>query len=140
MLKKAWQIFSKFGLFHFLKRLKFLILAKLYDHWRNIKYFLTKPSGEKIIEVLGSKMIINPDDFGIHRDLFLDRIREPLATAHIQSFLKKNDVVLEVGANIGYYALIEAQICKKVYAVEPVISNINHLRKNIKLNNYKKFT
>ena len=76
------------------------------------------------------------NDYGIHRDLFLDGIREPVATKHLMDILTKDDVVLDIGANIGYYVLIEAQLCNKVYAVEPVPSNVIVLKDNIKLNHY----
>ena len=81
-------------------------------------------------------MCLDLNDTGIHRDLFLDGLREPVATEKVKSLLGKNDVVLEIGANIGYYAMIEAQLCKKVYAVEPVPSNVEFLRKNIELNGF----
>ena len=52
--------------------------------------------------------------------------------------LRKGDVVLDIGANIGYYALLESMLVGEtglVYAVEPVISNFKQLEKNIQLNN-----
>jgi len=54
--------------------------------------------------------------------------------------LKRGDVVLDIGANIGFYVLIEAGLTGeegKVYAVEPVERNIKFLRANVALNGYK---
>jgi len=45
-------------------------------------------------------------------------------------------VVLDIGANIGYYVLMEAQRCRKVYAVEPVPRNVAVLTENVRLNGY----
>jgi FkbM family methyltransferase len=78
---------------------------------------------------------------GIHRDLFLYRVREPYSTAYltVAKILQRGDVVLDIGANIGYYALIEARIVGEkgcVYAVESVKQNVMFLKTNIALNGY----
>ena len=48
--------------------------------------------------------------------------------------------IVEIGANLGYYALLEARIIGeqgKIYAFEPVPHNFNILTKNINVNGYK---
>jgi hypothetical protein len=47
--------------------------------------------------------------------------------------LKPDDIVLDLGANIGGFSLRAAQICKHVFAVEPLFAD--ELRANIILNN-----
>ena len=49
----------------------------------------------------------------------------------------KKSVVVDVGANIGYYTLLLAKICKKVYAFEPDFECFEILKKNIKENKLK---
>jgi FkbM family methyltransferase len=52
-------------------------------------------------------------------------------------------VVLDLGANIGYYTLIAANIVGEngeVFAFEPETDNFSILEKNIKLNGYKSIT
>ncbi|UFX82739.1 FkbM family methyltransferase [Candidatus Absconditicoccus praedator] len=52
--------------------------------------------------------------------------------------IKKGDVFLDIGANLGYYSLIASELVGdegKVYAFEPVKSNIKSLEENILLNN-----
>ena len=49
--------------------------------------------------------------------------------------INKNSVAVDVGANIGYYTLLLAKICKKVYAFEPDKMCFEILLKNIKENN-----
>jgi len=65
--------------------------------------------------------------------------REELETEVIKRELKKGMVVVDIGANIGYYALLEASIVSRsgrVYAVEPYPQSYKLLKKNIKLNQY----
>ena len=48
--------------------------------------------------------------------------------------------VFDLGANIGYYVLMESElICNKgkILAIEPVKKNMQLLEKNLKLNNNK---
>lgn len=90
-------------------------------------------------EILGSEMYLDLRDEGISLDLFNDGIREPLMTEAIQKEIKSGDIVIDIGANIGYYALLEAKLVREegmVYAIEPVPQNAESLRKNIKLNGY----
>jgi len=89
--------------------------------------------------ILGSKMYLDLDDKGISRELFVNNIREPFLTELIKKTIKKGDIIVDIGANIGYYALLEAKLVGdkgKVYAIEPVSQNLNLLKRNISLNNY----
>ena len=100
------------------------------------------PKNGAIVEVNKSKMLVFPKNGGIHRDLFLYKKREIIATDYLirDGGIKEGDVVLDIGANIGYYALLESQLVGakgKVYAVEPVQGNLELLKKNVRLNNLK---
>ena len=55
------------------------------------------------------------------------------------SLAKPNDVVFDIGANIGFLTLNFARICKHgiVYAFEPGRKNFERLRKNIESNNFR---
>lgn len=64
-----------------------------------------------------------------------NRIYEPIETELIKKILKPNDVVFDIGANIGYFTLLMARLCDTVYAFEPETRNFEFLEKNIKLNN-----
>jgi FkbM family methyltransferase len=88
-------------------------------------------------EIQGSKMILNLKRGGIHTDLFMHGYREPEATKVMQEILTKDMTVLDIGANIGYYALMEAKVCKRVIALEPDMDNFRNLSKNIGINEYK---
>jgi len=63
---------------------------------------------------------------------------EPETVKWIEKFLKKDETIFDVGANIGAYSLIMAKVHKgknKVYAFEPNFTSYNKLCKNIILNN-----
>ena len=64
---------------------------------------------------------------------------EGFETKLMYKTVKKEMVVFDIGANIGYYTLIFADLVGKkgkVYAFEPDPTNYKLLLKNIKLNNY----
>ena len=92
----------------------------------------------KIIrDVQGHKMLLDQlDTLGLAKN----GIYEPFETEVIKKTVNKGDVVLDIGANIGYYTLIIARIVGengKVYAFEPEPTNFSLLKKNIEINGYK---
>jgi FkbM family methyltransferase len=48
--------------------------------------------------------------------------------------LTPGDVVYDVGANVGFYALLASTIAKQVYAFEPLPTNICGLQKHLRIN------
>ena len=48
-----------------------------------------------------------------------------------------NSIAIDIGANIGYYTLLLAKICKKVYAIEPDKMCFEILKKNVEENKLK---
>ena len=121
--------------------LKFLVFRIILIKRCLSYYFLKLITGSVIIrEIQGSKMYLDLKDKGISSDLALDGIREPESTKMIQKILRKGNIVVDIGANIGYYALMESRLVGKdgtIYAIEPSPTNIEFLNKNIKLNNCK---
>jgi FkbM family methyltransferase len=85
-------------------------------------------------DILGNRMRLDPGRPGLDQDLLLHGIREPVATGHLMRLLGPQDVVLEAGANIGYYALLEARLCRRVYAVEPHPENLHRLKGHLAMN------
>jgi len=115
------------------------LLGWYVDTVNNVKYRMLRVySISGVIKtVLGSKMLLDFSDSGLSKDLVLNGIREKHATEMLPEFIKDGDVVFDIGANIGYYALYEAILVGdsgKVYAFEPVVNNFNKLKSNLNLN------
>jgi len=102
-------------------------------------YFYKKinPKGSLLINIHNYKMLIPLQHDGIGRALYMYRARELDHKWMIDNELLPGNVVLDLGANIGYYAIMEAKKIGhfgKIYAIEPDPRNIEFLKKNIKLN------
>jgi FkbM family methyltransferase len=94
---------------------------------------LLKP---KSVMVQGHRMWLDDKDT---LELATNEIYEPLETALFKRELKPGQVVLDIGANIGYYTLLAARLVGpkgKVYAFEPDPVNFQLLRKNVEANGY----
>jgi len=115
---------------------------------RNIKWAFLKIKYWKNlmpIKLFEQKMMLNIKeapffDFlekNIFKQLALDNIRESEASKIMLDFIDPNDQILEIGANIGYYVLLESYILKrqgKIYAIEPDPKNFKLLKKNVEIN------
>lgn len=102
-------------------------------------YYIKKNSVDNYIlkKVQGSRMFLNLNDLGISKELALYGCHEYNSTEFIKGEIKPNMKVLEIGANIGYYTLLEAQIIGAgghIYAFEPNPDNFHILKLNIELN------
>ena len=101
---------------------------------------LRSKNGLILREIQGSKMYLDASDPGISRELLLRGVHEELATKVLREVLKRRMVAVDIGANLGYYTLLEASIVGdegQVYAFEPVPKNFDILTKNIIVNRYK---
>ncbi len=97
--------------------------------------FLKRLLRPNVVIVQGNKMFLDPSDI---LSIAIHGIWEPLTTEFINKEIKNGDVVLDLGANIGYFTLILAKLVGpngKVFAFEPDPGNLALLEKNIKLNN-----
>jgi len=84
----------------------------------------------------GIKFYYRSDDRVIGQRIAVDKF-EKYETALIFGQINKNSVIIDVGANIGYYTVLMAKFVKKVYAFEPEKEAFEILKKNIKENNLK---
>ena len=103
------------------------------------KFMLPKPSGKTVIETLYNfRLNIDPVlDNGVERALYYYGTYEKGTLDIIGKILKRNDVFVDVGANIGLmslYAALKVGDTGKVYAFEPNPNTRNLLLENIQLN------
>lgn len=61
---------------------------------------------------------------------------EPHETRLVNRLLRNHDVLVNVGANIGYYCCVALQQRKSVIAFEPVAGNLHHLLSNLRHNGW----
>lgn len=88
-----------------------------------------------------SKIILPTGDTGLTKDLILRGIREPTEVKLFIEEVKSDMNIVDVGANLGYYVLLEGELTKgKIYGIEPNPKSIEYLKKSIKLNGYKNIT
>jgi FkbM family methyltransferase len=93
------------------------------------------PRVERTTLVLGYDLYYSADDPGyISNDLHDTGIWEPSETAFIRQHVKPGAVVVDVGANIGYFTVLAARIVGasgRVIAVEPDPVSVRVLQKNV---------
>jgi len=133
ILKWAWNKLSKEKHKRIIKFLENPTIAPIF---RNLVSILRPPN---IMEVRGCKIYIDPRrnpalalyDIGGY---------ENTETELFEKCIKKGDVVIDLGANIGYYTLIAAKLVGEngnVYAFEPDPTNFSFLKRSVEINNYK---
>ena len=108
-------------------------------------YYFSKLIREKntnrkknIIKINDYQMKLISTDEGISRELQVFRIHEPLVTEIIKQEIKKDMICIEIGCNIGYYALLESSLVGKngvVIAIEPSPISFDCFKQNLLLNN-----
>jgi len=57
--------------------------------------------------------------------------------------LKKGNILFDIGAHVGFYTLLSAELVGKegkVFSFEPLMANYEYLKKHIEINNYKNIT
>ena len=74
-----------------------------------LKWAEIRSGGVVVRNVQGSRMKLDLSDEGISRELYLTGVHEPHSTRQFREELKPGMVLLEIGANIGYYSLIAMQ-------------------------------
>ena|SRR2546425_1011120 len=103
---------------------------------KSINNFIISHLKSNLTYVQGHKMYL---DSSYSLEFSIDGIWEPLETDLVKKEIKKGDIVLDIGANIGYYTLIFAKLVGKegkVYAFEPDPNTFALLKKNIEMNRY----
>ena len=101
---------------------------------------IAKTIGVKTMKkrVWNYKLYLDTSDKGLSRTLFLFGRREIDHYKMLQEILTPGMQILDIGANIGYYAIMESLAIGpsgKITAIEPMLPNIQMLKRNVALNN-----
>ena len=84
-------------------------------------------------------MYVNTQEKGVVPSLLMNGVYEKYVTYLFKKIIKQGMIVVDIGANIGYYTLISAKLVGnkgKVYAFEPEPNNFEFLVKNVEINKY----
>ncbi|MBU2634018.1 MAG: FkbM family methyltransferase [Nanoarchaeota archaeon] len=112
-------------------------IAKIYIIKHLYRFIVINFLKANTVKIDGHKLFLDSED---SLRLSVYGQFEAFETEVIKKEIKEGDVVLDIGANIGYYALIFAKLVGpkgKVFAFEPDPENFALLNKNIKINEYK---
>ena len=99
------------------------------------KYLLRRDS--LVRRIHDYRLRIDLHDPGLSRDVAVRGTREEQLKYVIDRVVGPSDVILDVGANIGYYTVMLSKLVGKtgmVYAIEPEPRNFERLQKNVQLN------
>ncbi|MEO5368443.1 MAG: FkbM family methyltransferase [Magnetococcus sp. DMHC-1] len=96
--------------------------------------------GNRFLEepIYDYRMFLDSQDRGISRTLLLFGSRELDHKVILEEVLKPGMTVFDIGANIGYYVLMERGLIGptgRIVAIEPSPANAELLKKNLALNN-----
>jgi FkbM family methyltransferase len=126
---KSYNLFMK----------QFQITKRIWNRFKHLVIKLrTKVKKDKLVrkKVDGHIMNLDLHDGGISKALYNSGYRELAFMSILKGSIKKNDICLDIGANIGYTTLAMLKRAKKVIAVEPDPHNFNILKLNVYENRY----
>jgi FkbM family methyltransferase len=114
-----------------------------YEPLRKPVYAVLKPQGILQIEAQGMQWFVDGNDYVIASDLITYHAWEPEEAKLIAGFLEPGSVMIDVGSNLGYHALLAAKTVGKtghIYAFEPEPHNFDLLTRNIRVNEFTNVT
>jgi FkbM family methyltransferase len=120
-----------------------IILEKI--SWIPYKFLMGLPHKKGPIKLDFEKIGINEKfifytqekDSGLSNQLKTFGFREPINSEYYYKFINDKDIVLDIGANLGYFTILSKN-AKKIICVEPLKEAIPVLKKNIEENGLKK--
>ena len=121
--KKSYKIFigTNIGRYGIVRKLSRFLNSNLKPDW---------------VEIEGEKMYLDKVDA---LSLSINGIHEKIITNLIKKEIHRGDIVVDIGAHIGYYTLQFANLVGptgKVYAFEPEPKNFELLKKNVQINKH----
>jgi FkbM family methyltransferase len=138
------KFFRKLKFFYF--NLGYYGPYKTFTHtFRYLIFFCAKNIFNKktiVRKLHGYKMMLSLTNLGVSKLLYQYGCHEEDHLYCFTKVLKPGDCTLDIGANLGYFALMQANLVGstgQVYAIEPDQRNSEILEKNIILNNFSDY-
>ena len=106
-------------------------------------YFRLKPRGTILIACQGNHAYVDAADVGIVPHLLMEGVYERYQTELFKQMIRPGMVIIDVGANFGYYTLLAARLLRNtgsVTAFEPDSKNFELLVNNVRINGYTNVT
>lgn len=101
-----------------------------YKKYKNVKVIKDIDEDHAVVECKGYQFFIRKEKI----DAFT--VNEVFTCGYLKHLdLKEDDIVLDIGMNIGVFSVIASKHCKKIIAFEPDIDNFNIAKENLELNN-----
>lgn len=107
---------------------------------KHIYNYVPKPS---YLNIDGNKIYVHKEDDFISHTLYLNNVWEPFETQLIRKLINSEDIVVDIGAHIGYYTLLTSKLVGKkgaIYSFEPDPDSFKLLKKNVEENNLTNVT
>lgn len=109
--------------------------------YRYLASHLVIPESDRIVSINNYKMYVHLDNNkgrdGFTQELIYGNNYEEATTNIFKGFIKQGSIVVDIGANVGYFTLLSSLVVGdkgKVYAFEPEPKNYQLMLQNIKLN------
>lgn len=102
-------------------------------------YWRLRPKETILLVCQGSRMYVDAIDLGIVPHLLADGVYERYQTELFKQIIRPGMVVIDIGANFGYYTLLAARLLHNkgsVIAFEPDPRNYELLLNNVRVNGY----
>ena len=101
-------------------------------HYRYIKsFFGEKEMHDFVLDEHSFKICLNPDNGCVDHEIFGRGVFEPGILRLIRTYLNKDSVFVDVGANIGQHSLYASLFARHVYAFEPITSIYKQFNRSI---------
>jgi FkbM family methyltransferase len=100
-------------------------------------------SDVRLVRLEHFSLHVDGEDEIVAQEIMRDGVWEPLLTQLVTHEIGRGDVVLDLGAHIGYYTLLFSTLVGprgRVIAFEPEPRNYSLLRKNVALNDRRNVT
>lgn len=93
------------------------------------------PSGLTTVQGVDARfeLYVDPEDSLVSGALIRGEMWEPEVVTALRDAIRPDDVVVEVGAHIGYHAAQLATLAGRYVAIEPLPHQVDLLRKNLKV-------